>query len=93
MANLKSSKKDIRRTLKRTKRNASQKSEVRTLLKKAKTSVLNTKNYKEGITAIVAYEKKAMRAKKLFSKKSVSKHISELVKALKSRFQQAEQVA
>ena len=36
MANLKSSKKDIRRTLKRTRANASQKSKVRTYLRKAK---------------------------------------------------------
>ena len=36
MANLKSSKKDIRRTIKRTKANASQKSKVRTYLRKAK---------------------------------------------------------
>ena len=94
MANLKSSKKDIRRSIKRTARNASQKSSVRTALKKAKESIKNASVYKDGMNAIVEYEKKAMISTKnnLFSKKSVSRHVSLLVKILKTRFKREEQV-
>ena len=94
MANLKSSKKDVRRILKRRKANASQKSKVRTFLKKAKEAVAISKTYKEGIVAVVEYEKNAMISTKnnLFSKKSVSRHVSLLVKLLKSRFPKEEQV-
>ena len=65
MANLKSSKKDIRRTKKRTQANASLKSKV-VAMTSAKHNV--------------------------FSKKSISRHISSLVKTLKGRFSQTEQV-
>ena len=94
MANLKSSKKDIRRILKRTVKNASQKSKVRTLLKKAKEVVEKCENYKEGYLSIVEYEKAGMIATKnhLFSKQSVARHTSALVIKLKSKFKQEEQV-
>ena len=94
MANLKSSKKDVRRTLKRTKANASQKSKVRTFLKKAKDAVRTAKNYQDGMNAIVDYEKNAMISTKnnLFSKKSVARSVSSLVLFLKSRFSKDEQV-
>lgn len=94
MANLKSSKKDIRRTQKRTLANASQKSKVRTFLKKAKSSVLSCNTYSDGYKSVVDYEKIAMIStkKNLFSKKSISRHISALVKTLKSRFPQTEQI-
>ena len=94
MANLRSSKKDIRRTIKRTKANASQKSKVRTLLKKARAIVLEANTYKDGYNAVVDYEKNAMIATKnrTFSKQSVARHTSVLVKTLKSRFKQEEQV-
>ena len=94
MANLKSSKKDIRRTKKRTQANASLKSKVRTFLRKAKETIVSCKDYKEGYSAIVAYEKVAMTSAKhnVFSKKSISRHISSLVKTLKGRFSQTEQV-
>ena len=95
MANLKSSKKDVRRIAKRTLANASNKSKVRTFLKKAKETINVCDKYKDGYDAIVAYEKVGMIAVKrnLFSKKSISRHISALVKALKARFNQTEQVA
>ena len=94
MANLKSSKKDIRRTKKRTLINASIKSKVRTFLKKAKETITSCNTYSDGYKAIISYEKNAMIATKrnLFSKKSVSRHVSVLVKTLKGRFNQAEQV-
>ena len=94
MANLKSSKKDVRRTEKRTVANAAQKSKVRTFYRKAKDAVAACKTYKEGMEAIVNYESVAMISTKnnLFSKKSVSRHVSALVKALKSRFDQNDQV-
>ena len=94
MANLKSSKKDVRRILKRTSVNASQKSKVRTLLKKAKLAVADAKSYKDGYVAVVCYEKNAMIATKkhTFSKQSVARHTSALVKELKARFKQEEQV-
>ena len=94
MANLKSSKKDIRRTLKRTKANSSQKSRVRTYLRKAKEMVAVAKTYQEGMEAVVAYEKNAMISTKnhLFSKKAVARMVSKLVTHLKVRFQQSEQV-
>ena len=94
MANLKSSKKDIRRTTKRTKANASQKSKVRTFLRKAKETIPTAKTYQEGMEAIVAYEKNAMISTKnhLFSKKAVARIVSALVNKLKLRFQQSEQV-
>ena len=94
MANLKSSKKDVRRIKKRTLANSSQKSKVRTFLKKAKEAVISCDNYSDGYTSVVAYEKVAMitAKKNLFSKKSVSRHVSVLVKTLKSRFSQAEQI-
>lgn len=94
MANLKSSKKDIRRIRKRTVANAMIKSKVRTFLRKAKTVIASCKDYKEGYSAIIAYEKVAMISSKrnLFSKKSISRHVSSLVKALKGRFNQPEQV-
>ena len=63
MANLKSSKKDIRRIRKRTQANASLKSKVRTFLRKAKETIVSCKDYKEGYSAIVAYEKVAMISK------------------------------
>ena len=93
MANLKSSKKDIRRTIKRTKANASQKSKVRTYLRKAKEIIPVAKTYQEGMEAIVAYEKNAMIATKnnLFNKKAVSRMVSRLVHHLKTKFQQDEQ--
>ncbi len=94
MANLKSSKKDIRRSEKRRVRNASQRSAVRTALKKAKISVNEAKVYKDGMKAIVEYEKKAMISTKnhLYAKKSVSGRVSLLVKTLKARFKHEEQV-
>jgi small subunit ribosomal protein S20 len=94
MANLKSSKKDIRRTVKRRRANASQKSKVRTFLKKAKVASCNAKTYQEGMKAIVDYEKNAMISTKnhLFSKKFVARSVSSLVLRLKSRFQKNEQV-
>jgi len=93
MANLKSSKKDVRRTLKRNKANASQKKKVRTYLKKAKDAVSCAKTYQEGMNAVVAYEKNAMISTKrnLFSKKAVSRIVSSLVACLKSKFPQNEQ--
>jgi len=93
MANLKSSKKDLRRTIKRTKANASQKSKVRTYLKKAKEVVKTANTYKEGMSAVVAYESVGMKATKhnLFNKKSIARHVSALVKLLKSKFKQEEQ--
>ena len=93
MANLKSSKKDIRRTTKRTKANASQ-NKVRTFLRKAKETIPVAKTYQEGMEAIVAYEKNAMISTKnhLFSKKAVARIVSALVNKLKLRFQQSEQV-
>ena len=93
MANLKSSKKDIRRTLKRSVLNAVQKSKVRTYLKKAKVAVENAKTYQEAMNAVVAYEKNAMISTKkhLFSKKSVARKVSALVLNLKSKFKQDEQ--
>ena len=60
MANLKSSKKDVRRIRKRTQANASLKSKVRTFLRKAKETIVSCKDYKEGYSAIVAYEKVAI---------------------------------
>ena len=90
MANLKSSKKDIRRTIKRTKANASQKSKVRTYLRKAKEIVPVANTYQEGMEAIVAYEKNAMIATKN-NKKAVSRMVSRLVHRLKTKFQQDEQ--
>lgn len=94
MANLKSSKKDIRRTLKRKKANVLQKSKVRTFLKKAKDASYNAKTYQEGMKAIVDYEKNAMISAKnhLFSKKFIARSVSSLVLRLKSRFQKNEQV-
>ena len=94
MANLKSSKKDIRRTLKRTRANASQKSNVRTYLRKAKEIVAVAKTYQEGMEAVIAYEKNAAISTKnhLFSKKAVARMVSKLVARLKTRFQQSEQV-
>lgn len=93
MANLKSSKKDIRRTIKRTRVNASQKSKVRTYLKKARVAVDDAVTYQTGMDAVIQYEKHAMIATKnnLFSKKSVARLVSKLVGRLKKRFQQAEQ--
>ena len=93
MANLKSSKKDIRRTTKRTKANSAQKSKVRTYLRKAKETAVEAKTYQEGMESIVAYEKNAMISTKnnLFSKKAVSRIVSKLVLALKKRFPQSEQ--
>lgn len=95
MANLKSSKKDVRRTLKRTKANSAQKSKVRTYLKKAKEVVSNAQTYKEGMSAVVAYESVGMKATKhnLFNKKSIARHVRALVQALKSRFKKEEQIA
>ena len=95
MANLKSSKKDIRRNIKKTIKNASQKSKVRTFLKKAREEVATTNEYKDGMKAIVLFEKNGMIATKngLFSKKSVSRKVSILVKKLKSRFEKEQQVA
>ena len=94
MANLKSSKKDIRRIKKRTLANSSQKSKVRTFLKKAREVVTSCDNYSDGYKSVIAYEKVAMISikKNLFSKKSVSRHVSALVKTLKSRFSQADQI-
>lgn len=94
MANLKSSKKDVRRILKRTKQNASQKSKVRTFLRSAKEAVVKCATYKEGYLVVVQYEKNGMIAvkKHLFSKQSVSRNVSKLVKQLKSRFKQEEQI-
>ena len=95
MANLKSSKKDVRRIIKKTAQNASQKSKVRTLLRKAKEVIMNCSSYKDGYLAVVEYEKNGMIAvkKHLFSKQSVSRNVSKLVVKLKSRFKQEEQVA
>ncbi len=94
MANLKSSKKDIRRILKRTKANRAQKSKVRTYLKKAKEVVKTAKTYQEGMEAIVNYEKNAMISTKkhLFSKKSVARSVSSLVLCLKKNFKQDEHI-
>ena len=63
-------------------------------LRKAKETIVSCKDYKEGYSAIVAYEKVAMISSKhnVFSKKSISRHISALVKTLKGRFSQTEQV-
>ena len=93
MANLKSSKKDIRRTLKRSVVNAAQKSKVRTYLKKAKIAVKNAKTYQEAMSAIVGYEKNAMIStkKNLFSKKAIARKVSALVLNLKSKFKEDEQ--
>lgn len=93
MANLKSSKKDVRRTLKRSVANAAQKSKVRTYLKKAKIAVKNAKTYQEAMSAIVGYEKNAMIStkKNLFSKKAIARKVSTLVLNLKSKFKEDEQ--
>lgn len=95
MANLKSSKKDVRKTLKRTAFNNSAESTVRTFLKKAKIAVANCENYKDGFSAIATYRSFAdkLARKHLISKQSVSRHDSALVKVLKSRFKQEEQIA
>ena len=95
MANLKSSKKDARRITKKTAKNASQKSRVRTFLKRAREAVANVSDYKEGIKAVVLFEKNGMIATKngLFSKKAISRKVSLLVQKLKSRFEKEQQVA
>ena len=93
MANLKSSKKDVRRILKRSVANDAQKSKVRTYLKKAKVAVQNAKTYQEAMSAIVDYEKSAMISTKkdLFSKKAIARKVSALVLSLKSKFKEDEQ--
>ena len=95
MANLKSSKKDIRRTLKRTVANKAQKSKIRTLLKKAKVAVLEANTKDEALKALVEYESNAMRkrSKKLFSKKSSSRRVSILRKKINEKFQENEKIA
>ena len=88
MANLKSSKKDIKRTKKRTIRNNSTESAVRTFYKKAKTSMTsNTIDNATCMSAIVDFESKAMKAarKNIISKKAVSRKVSRLVAALKKK--------
>lgn len=93
MANLKSSKKDIRRIMKRSVANVAQKSKVRTFFKKAKLAVQNAKTYQEAMSAIVSYEKNAMISvkKNLFNKKTVARKVSALVLNLKSKFKEDEQ--
>ena len=94
MANLKASKKDVRRIAKKTVKNAAQKSKVRTMLKKAKAVSAKCENYQEGMDAIVQYEKHAKIAMKrhLFSKNAVARRVSDLVQNLKKRFKKEEQV-
>lgn len=88
MANLKSSKKDVRRTLKRTIANRQKKSKVRTLLKKAKSLISTSTNFEEANKALVAYESVAMKrsSRKLFSKKSSAHKVSALRKQIKEKF-------
>lgn len=89
MANLKSSKKDIRRTQKRTAVNRSIRSRVATFLKSAKQASINAESFEVGIAKIVLFEKNGMSAagKGAVSKKSVSRHVSKMVLHLKTRFQ------
>jgi len=89
MANLKSSKKDIRRTQKRTFRNNTTESKVRTFLKKAKSLLIdNGANVEQVQLAIIEFESVGMKAagKGIISKKSVSRRVSLLIQAAKKRF-------
>jgi small subunit ribosomal protein S20 len=82
MANLKSSKKDVRRIEKRTSINRAAKSKVRTFLKKAILAVANkSSDMKE---AIISFESIGMKAarKGVFSQKSISRKVSRLVQKM-----------
>ncbi len=89
MANLKSSKKDIRRTQKRTLRNDSAESKVRTFLKRARSAVSSENaTFDKALLAIVDFESTGMKAaaKGIVAKKSISRKVSILVQSAKERF-------
>ena len=90
MANLKSSQKDIRRTIKRTKHNSEVKSRVRTFLKKARAILLSSQSFEEVMKNIVSFESIAMKAarKEIINRKTVSRLVSRLVKKAKIKFNQ-----
>ena len=89
MANLKSSKKDIRRTKARTLKNNSVESAVRTFYKKAKTFLENKSSSKEEcLSSIINFEKSGMKAaqKSIIDKKNISRKVSRLISSLKKKF-------
>lgn len=83
MANLKSSKKDIRRTVVRTARNRATLSSVRTFYKNALLAIKN--NLPNVSSAIQIFEKKAMKAaqKNVILKLTASRKVSNLVQKAK----------
>jgi ribosomal protein S20 len=88
MANLKSSKKDIRRTVKNTAINRSAKTRVRNMLKKSITlieSITSNDTFQAAMLSIVKFESIAMK-NAINGKKKVSKKVSALVHKARQKF-------
>ena len=89
MANLKSSKKDIRRTDKRTLHNRSIKSKVRTYLNKVNVLMKNSSSTAENIkSALQEFESVIMKAAKnsIVNKLAASRKISKMTMAFKKKY-------
>lgn len=89
MANLKSSKKDIRRIAKRNLVNSMISSKVRTLLKRARFLLISSSDPEEVNKSIIYFESNASsrKSKKIFKEGKISRQISRLRLAFKKKFQ------